>query len=89
MKDWFTKESDYEDRYRRGKVPHDSWSLWKYIPKEKQAFVSRVSIDSDGYWIYLDEGFVAYDGGEDCGIIHEYTISDLKEAARTIRKRTV
>ena len=84
--EWFEKEDEYEKRWASGRVP-DRWKLWNYIPKSKHAFIDDVHADSDGYWIWLDEDHVAYDGGEDCRIIHEYTLADLREAAKTIRRR--
>lgn len=84
--DWADKENAYADLYRAGR---ESRNLWKYIPKKVHEGVNDAFSDSDGYWIFLDHeigGWVAYDGGEDCGMIHEYTIADLREAIKTIRK---
>ena len=86
--DWFEKEAAFADRWLAGKIDTNEWRIWKYIPARMQAFVDGVGIDSDGYWIWLDEDHVAYDGGEDCRTIHEYTIADLKAAIKTIRRRT-
>ena len=83
---WYDKESAYEQKYRNGTVATD---LWKYIPQSKMQGVKDAFSDSDGYWIFLDheEGnWFAYDAYEDGGIIHEYTIADLKNAIKTIRK---
>lgn len=80
------KEEKYNDLYRGGRQAID---IWKYIPKKVREGVTDAFSDCDGYWIYLDHeegGWVAYDGAEDCGGIHEYTIADLKEAIKTIRK---
>ena len=77
----------YEDLYRRGKQANN---IWKYIPQKYREGVTNAFSDSDGYWIWLDHeegGWVAYDGGDDCGIIHEYTIAGLKKAIKSIRKR--
>lgn len=76
------KEDMYADVYRAGR---QAKNIWKYIPRSVSGVTNAFS-DSDGYWVWLDEDHVAYDGGEDCGIIHEYTIADLKEAIKTIRK---
>ena len=76
------KEDAYADLFRAGR---QATNIWKYIPRKKQEGVTNAFSDSDGYWIWLDDCHVAYDGGEDCGIIHEYTIKDLVEAIRTIR----
>ena len=80
------KEYNYERAYQSGK---QAKSLWKYIPQKIEDAIDETMIDSDGYWIYLADGWTAYDGGEDCGIIHCYTISDLKEDIATISRRTV
>lgn len=82
-KDWYEKMEQYEDRYKANRQVRD---IWKYIPQKKKECVTNAFSDSDGYWIWLDEEHVAYDGGEDCGIIHEFTIVDLKDAIKTIRK---
>jgi hypothetical protein len=81
--EWWEKEDRYERQYRSGRVARD---LWKYIPKKVQEGVTDALADSDGYWVYLGADWVAYDGGEDCGTIHEYTISDLIDAVKTIRR---
>jgi len=85
-REWWEKEEAYQQAYRQGKVC--TW-LWKYIPDRLAEAVAWVDTNLDGYWIYLnneDEGWRAYDHAEDCGIIHEYNISDLKEAIKTIEK---
>lgn len=85
--DWAEKEYRYQEQFRSGK---QAKNIWKYIPASVACHVDKAFSDSDGYWIWLendDEGcWRAYDGGEDCGIIHEYTIADLKDAIKTIRK---
>ncbi len=78
---WFDKESSFESRTNR------AGDIWRYIPKSKYESISDARIESDGYWIYLNDGFTAYDGGEDCGIIHEFTVADLREAIKTIYKK--
>ena len=85
-KEWWQLEDEYERRYRNGTVATD---LWKYIPKDKLEGVTNAFSDSEGYWIWLDceeGGWRAYDGAEDCGTIHEYTIEGLRKAIKTIRK---
>lgn len=80
------KEDRYIERYKNGQV---CTNIWQYIPYKVMEGVTNAFADSDGYWIWLDYeegGWVAYDGGEDCGIIHEFTMADLKEAIKTIRK---
>lgn len=84
--EWCEKEVAYERMYSQGR---QAKNLWKYIPAKLAEAVTYAFSDSDGYWILLNHeegGWVAYDGGSDCGVIHEYTIADLKEAIKTIRK---
>ena len=76
-------EDAYADRWSAGRVSKD---VWKYVPDRAKPGVSNAFADSDGYWVWLWEDWTAYDGGEDCGTIHEYTVSGLKEAVKTIRK---
>lgn len=78
------KIEQYERAYRAGKV---SGNLWQYIPKRAMPGVTECFADTDGYWIYLDfyeRGWTAYDHGSDCGVIHEYTIADIRKAVKTI-----
>lgn len=84
--DWADKEASYSRRWSKGtqcRCPE------KYIPMRliKAGAVGLVCVDADGYWIYLTEGWTAYDGGEDCGVIHDYLITDLKESIRSIRRK--
>lgn len=79
--EWFEKEQAYTDRCRTKGIPAD---VWKYVPKKYSDAVYDAHADEDGYWLYLDEGYRAYDHAEDCGVIHEYTVADLKEAIKTI-----
>lgn len=83
---WADKEAAYCQAWTRGQTSKD---LWKYIPMKYRIGVVYCFADSDGYWIGLDHavgGYVAYDGGSDCGVIHEYTITDLLAAIKTIRR---
>ena len=80
--DWFEKEAAYERTYAAGK---QAKAISRYIPDKWWKAINGCSIESDGYWIYLNEGYTAYDHGEDCGIIHEYNIADLKAAIKTIK----
>ena len=59
--------------------------IWKYIPKKYHDAIDFAHKDSDGYWVYLKQGYRAYDLAEDCGIIHTYTIKDMREDLKTIR----
>ena len=89
MAEWYEKEEAYCDRVRSRRISKD---IWKYIPRRVMEGVTDAFVDDDGYWICLDYnegGWVAYDGGEDCGIIHEYSIADLRDAIKTIRKVTI
>ena len=81
---WAEKEERYSRQYAAGKV---STNLWKYIPYKHWRGIFNAYSDADGYWITLDSTYTAYDGGEDCGIIHEYTIADIKDAIKTIRRK--
>lgn len=81
--EWWEKEIAYEQTYASGRQAKD---IWKYIPAKLQEGVTDAFSDQDGYWIWLDEDHVAYDGAKDCGMIHEYNIADLKESIKTIRK---
>lgn len=78
-REWWEKEDSYFSRSNHAK------NLWKYIPKKHYEAVADVS-SLEGYWIFLAEGWRAYDLAEDCGCIHEYNIADLKEAIKTIEK---
>ena len=86
--EWAEKEFRYSVLYRTGRQAKD---LYRYIPEEliDAEAIDWCDINEDGYWIYLNHeggGWVAYDGGEDCGTIHEFTVADLKEAIKTIRR---
>lgn len=76
-------ENKYEAVYASGR---QAKNLWKYIPEKLAEAVDETVTDTDGYWIYLNDGYVAYDGAEDCKIIHEYNVANLKAAIKTIRK---
>lgn len=82
MKEPWEKEEEYERRWASGRVPQD---IWKYVPDKYADAVTDAFADSEGYWIWLGKDYFAYDGGADCGSIHEYTVADLKEAIKTIR----
>lgn len=84
MKDWFEQKEQYDALYRSGREAKD---LWRYIPARLVTAVADAFSDPDGYWVYLEQGWCAYDGGEDCGEIHEYTIAGLRNAIKTIRKK--
>ena len=81
--DEYDKIYAYQDMFRAGK---QAKNLWQYIPQKHYEAISDVNVDSDGYWVYLKPGWAAYDLAEDCGIIHVYTIADLKEDLKTIAR---
>lgn len=82
-KEWWEKEDAYKILFESGRQAKD---LYKYIPEKFMEGVTDAFSNEDGYWIYLDKCHVAYDGSVDCGMIHEYSIKDLKAAIKTIRK---
>lgn len=81
---WWEKEAQYETMYNDGR---QAKNLWKYIPNKLSDAIDSTSVDYDGYWIYLNEGWTSADGGEDCGIIHCYNLQDLKADIKTIRRK--
>lgn len=81
--EWYEKEDAFHKVYASGRHAKD---LWQYIPEKYAEAISGCHVDSDGYWIYLEQGWAAYDHAEDCGIIHEYNIADLKAAVKTIAR---
>ena len=83
-KTWAEKEQEYCNRYSAGRAVTN---LWKYIPKNKQEMVDYCDTDCDGYWIWLKDGCTSRDGDIDCGCIHTYTITDIKEDIATIRRK--
>ena len=52
--------------------------IMKYIPKGKREAIDEAYRDSDGYWIYLKEGWNADRMDWNCHTIHEDTIKDLR-----------
>lgn len=74
----------FEARYSQGRHCRD---ISKLIPSGLTEAVDEWYVNSDGYWLYVKEGWTAYDGGSDvCHTIHEYTVEDLKSAIKTIRR---
>lgn len=49
----------------------------EYVPKKLRCAVDEAWKDDDGYWISLKEGWENCEDQE-CDIIHEDTIADLK-----------
>lgn len=80
--EFWEKEYVWERNYESGRYARD---LWKYIPKKVEESVADTYVDSDGYWIYLADGWMAY-GERGCHTIHEWTVADLKDAISQIRK---
>ena len=60
--------------------------ILKYIPKNKMAAIRKCYIDSDGYWIILNDGYEASRVDNRCSTIHEWTIKDLRYQIAGIRK---
>ena len=81
--EWYEREERWECTRSAGRQVKN---IWKYIPHRLVDAVNEAEVDLDGYWVYLADEYVAYDGGEDCKVIHEYNVSDLKDAIKTIRK---
>lgn len=52
--------------------------IMKYIPKTKHEAIRECFRDSDGYWIYLNDGWNADRMDSDCRVIAEDTISQLR-----------
>lgn len=80
---WEDYSSIFERNFYNGNIATD---LWKYIPRKYHNAISFIDINPDGYWIYLNKGYVSYDGASDCGTIHEYTIDGIKKAVKMIRR---
>lgn len=83
---WEEKQEQFEKLWRSNR---HAKNLYRYIPRRLAGAICWAEVDEDGYWIYLnneDGHFRAYDGAEDCGTIHEYTIADLIAAIKTIRQ---
>ena len=88
MSTWEERSQAFEDSYESGRTAKD---IWKYIPKRllDSGAVATCFADSEGYWVQLDfeeGGWRAYDYDDDCGIIHEYTIKELREALKTVKQ---
>lgn len=73
------EEYRFEQRYENGNYCRDIWDL---IPKKLYEAISDATVDSDGYWIYIAEGY-NMDGDR---IIHSYTVSGIKEDLKRITK---
>ena len=54
------------------------------IGKKYESAISEVFKDSDGYWIYLNYGYISTE--TQWGTKHEYTLADLRKQLKTIRK---
>ena len=81
-KEWWEKEAAFERTFNAGRAVTN---LWKYIPVKILPAIEDCTVNSDGYWVYLADGWRAYDLAEDCGQIHVYNIADLKEDLKTVR----
>ena len=84
---WEEKGGEFERAYFQGRCSKD---ITKYVPARLMMdAILDVYTNSDGYWIGLQPGWTAYDGvngGAENHCIHEYTIKDLKQALKTIRR---
>lgn len=78
--EWWQKEQSFADTFASGR---QATNLWKYIPNRLVEAIDETAVDSDGYWIYLRDGW--HEDGE--STIHVYNIADLKNAIRNIERR--
>lgn len=77
--EWWEKEELFDTKYRNGTV---CFNLGKYIPQKLYNAVEGWDTDSDGYWVYLSEGYHV----DTDRIIHCYTIMDILEDLKRIEK---
>lgn len=61
-------------------------AILNYIPKSKLDGIESCFRDSDGYWIWLKDGWNADRMDSDCHVIHEDYIKDLRYQIAGIRK---
>ena len=61
--------------------------LMKYVPVLKQEAVQEIFRDSDGYWIFLKQDWVASRTDWDAHVIHEETIDELRLQITGIKKK--
>lgn len=54
----------------------------KYVPKKHQHKIAEAYKDSEGWWIWLADGFIST--STEGQTIHEYTIADVKKQFKTI-----
>ena len=54
----------------------------KYVPKKHQHKIAEAYKDSEGWWIWLADGFIST--STEGQTIHEYTIADVKKEFKTI-----
>ena len=57
--------------------------IMRYIPKSKREAVYDAWIDSDGYWIMLNDGWESIDGTH---TIHEIRTKELRQEIADIRR---
>lgn len=77
--EWFEKEAAFEKRWNRGTYARN---LWNYIPDELAVAIEECTVDADGYWIYLREGWHV----DSERTIHAYTILDIREDINRIER---
>lgn len=53
-------------------------NILKYVPKSKLPAIKSIYVDTDGYWIVLNDGWNATRTDERCKVIHEDTIKNLR-----------
>lgn len=73
------EEANFEQRYRSGNYCKD---LWELIPKKLYNAITEAIVDSDGYWVYIAQGY-SMDGER---VIHSYNITGIKEDLKRITK---
>ncbi len=59
-------------------------AIMKYVPKRLINAVKEAYHDSDGYWIYLANGYE--DTHMNSHVIHGYTIHELREDLRNVER---
>lgn len=75
---WWEKEELFETKYRNGTICENPD---KYVPKKLRNHV-EIDVDSDGYWVYLYDGYHC----DTDRIIHVYTITDMIACLKVVSK---
>ena len=58
----------------------------KYVPKSKREAINEIFRDSDGIWIFLNEGWNADRMDYNCHVIHEDNVKELRYQIAGISK---